>query len=1054
MKKCLLLFLYSLVFFGTTCEQPEDPIGRVSLELSLADEESQIIAGEPFEVVMELVGGNYIELITIDYDDSRKDTIDTLSTNEWEENLLLTLTYDSSGEYTLFITVDFIRNEQRVAELDLKVYPGYSVTYYSTNHDSGDVPKDTSIYKTGKNVTVPGNSGGLQRDGFEFLGWSIDNAASSTIFRAGDTLIIADEDINLYARWTEVSQTDSFTVIFDLNYDSEVMTQFVAEGSLLSKPSGPQREGYLFNGWYRDSVMDKQWNFQEDVIISDTTIFANWRVIAYEISYDLNGGSNHDDNPDFYTINAQTISLRNPSREGYSFLGWFVDSVRISQIESGSTGDLTLNAKWTENPVFFIAYHGNGNTEGAAPDTAFYEEGAEVTVAGRGSLTRTGHEFIGWNTDSDGEGDSFVPSETFEIGTDDLVLYAQWNLNVYTVSFESNGGPEVDAQRVKHGESAKEPDTPQREGYRFRGWFRDRSLNLPFDFQEVAIENDRVIYAKWTPLPNTVNFDANEGSGSMEPQTIATDETEALSKNEFSRDGYTFIGWNTESDGSGESYEDEADFTMETEGVMLYAQWDINSYTITFDSDGGSEVDPITQDFGTAVSAPEDPEREGYTFDGWDPEFPDTMPGDDLTLIAQWDINSYTITFNSNGGTEIDPITLDFGSAVTAPEDPEREGYTFTGWDPELPDTMPAKDDTLTAEWDINSYTITFNSNGGTEIDPITQDFGTAVSAPDNPERDGYTFDGWDPDFPSTMPAENCTLTALWDSTAMVLVFDTELSDGTSITLPLYGDVDVTVDWGDGNRDTINSEGDLEHTYEKEGLYTVSIYGALEQYGRWFRFPNDFIPDYDKLIKVTNFGDLNIRSLYGAFWGAVNLEKVPQFMPKSVVVMSMMFFGASSFNYDISSWDVSNVTNMSSMFRDAASFDQDISGWDVSSVTNMAHLFSGSSSFNQNISGWDVSSVTNMSLMFSGASSFNQNIGGWDVSSVTNMFMMFSDVTLSVENYDALLIGWANLAEGSGVQEDVIFHGGDSQYSSAAAGARDYLITEFGWNITDGGLAD
>ena len=136
-----------------------------------------------------------------------------------------------------------------------------------------------------------------------------------------------------------------------------------------------------------------------------------------------------------------------------------------------------------------------------------------------------------------------------------------------------------------------------------------------------------------------------------------------------------------------------------------------------------------------------------------------------MTVKAQWEINQYTITFDTNGGSEIAPITQDYGTEITAPDNPTRKGYTFKGWDKEIPETMPAENMTVKAQWEINQYTITFDTNGGSEIAPITQDYGTEITVPDNPTRKGYAFRGWDKEIPETMPAENITITARWRDT-------------------------------------------------------------------------------------------------------------------------------------------------------------------------------------------------------------------------------------------------------------------------------------------------
>lgn len=158
--------------------------------------------------------------------------------------------------------------------------------------------------------------------------------------------------------------------------------------------------------------------------------------------------------------------------------------------------------------------------------------------------------------------------------------------------------------------------------------------------------------------------------------------------------GYTFGGWN-KADGTAWDYASD----KVTDNITLYAKWAANTYTITFDTAGGSEIAPITQDYGTQIAAPANPTRKGYTFKGWDKEIPETMPAENITVKAQWEINQYTIAFDTAGGNEIAPITQDYGTAITAPADPTREGYTFIGWDMEIPKTMPAENITLKARW-------------------------------------------------------------------------------------------------------------------------------------------------------------------------------------------------------------------------------------------------------------------------------------------------------------------------------------------------------------------
>ena len=276
---------------------------------------------------------------------------------------------------------------------------------------------------------------------------------------------------------------------------------------------------------------------------------------------------------------------------------------------------------------------------------------------------------------------------------------------------------------------------------------------VPADVSMLSITGDyEVIY-----LPGT--YGTGSAVTDMKPHNNILTLRGAL----FTRVGYTQVGWSTV-DG-GEKVYDFKDIYTKNEALTLYPVWNTNKYTIAFDTNGGSEIAPITQDYGTEITAPDNPTRKGYTFKGWDKEIPKTMPAENITVKAQWEINQYTITFDTNGGSEIAPITQDYGTEITAPDNPTRKGYTFKGWDKEIPKTMPAENITVKAQWEINQYTITFDTNGGSDIAPITQDYGTEITAPDNPTRKGYTFKGWDKEIPETMPAENITITARWKDT-------------------------------------------------------------------------------------------------------------------------------------------------------------------------------------------------------------------------------------------------------------------------------------------------
>ena len=203
--------------------------------------------------------------------------------------------------------------------------------------------------------------------------------------------------------------------------------------------------------------------------------------------------------------------------------------------------------------------------------------------------------------------------------------------------------------------------------------------------------NDKTNIPNPTGTPVTVTYDYGERGGIYAKQIVQAGE-KAIQPDVPSRQGYQFTGW----------YLDDTKYdfnTAVTGNMTLTARWTANSYTITFDTGGGSAIAPITQGYDTTINAPAAPTKTGYTFMGWEPEIPTTMPAEDMTIKAQWRINRYTVTFDTDGGSAVAPITQDYGTTIAAPANPTREGYTFIGWDKAIPATMPAGDMTITAKW-------------------------------------------------------------------------------------------------------------------------------------------------------------------------------------------------------------------------------------------------------------------------------------------------------------------------------------------------------------------
>ena len=463
-----------------------------------------------------------------------------------------------------------------------------------------------------------------------------------------------------------------------------------------------------------------------------TELTVQWTAPTYAVTLNTNGGTINNGNVTGYTygVGATLPAADDMTYTGHTFKGWYdnenLTGSPVTAIGGAETGNKEYWAKWEINQYTVTVKPENGK----ADITITQDYGTPITAP---TLTREGYTFKGW--------DKEIP-ETMP--ADNITVKAQWEINQYTIAFDTNGGSEIAPITQDYGTEITAPDNPTRKGYTFKGWDKEIPKTMPAE--------NMTVKAQWEINQYTITFDTNGGS---EIAPITQDYgTEITAPDNPTRKGYTFKGWDK-----------EIPETMPAENITVKAQWKINQYTITFDTNGGSEIAPITQDYGTEITAPYNPTRKGYTFKGWDKEIPETMPAENITVKAQWEINQYTIAFDTNGGSEIAPITQDYGTEITAPDNPTRKGYTFKGWDKEIPKTMPAENITVKAQWEINQYTISFDTNGGSEIDSITQDYGTAITAPADPTRKGYTFKGWDKEIPETMPAENITITARWKDT-------------------------------------------------------------------------------------------------------------------------------------------------------------------------------------------------------------------------------------------------------------------------------------------------
>ncbi|WP_337099389.1 InlB B-repeat-containing protein [Paenibacillus sp. YIM B09110] len=601
-------------------------------------------------------------------------------------------------------------------------------------------------------------------------------------------------------------------VTFDSQGGSTVASVIgVSVGAKLAKPADPTRTNYLFAGWHKDASYATPWSFEIDKVKTAMTLYAKWTAL-YQVTFDSQGGSTVAGVTGVVDGTAVTKPA-DPTRAGYYFAGWYTDAGYTTPWSFASdkvNADLTLYARWELIPV--ITYTLTYDTQGGSAISSETGIISGTTAVQPAEPTRAGYAFEGWYR----EAELWTFWSFNEKVTDNMTLYARWKV-AYTVTFDSQGGSAVaNATGIISGGSAPRPLDPMREGYAFVGWSTRSDSFIPFDFATDSIGESLVLYAIWELIPPdtyTVTFDSL--GGSLVASLIGIRQGDKIDEpEETTRSGYEFLGWY---DADNNKFWDFATDTVNG-NVILYGLWKDVTYSVLFDSQGGSIVaNAPTIPAGTTVAKPIDPTRAGYAFAGWYSDTSYSTPWNFLadtvnantTLYAKWtaDANALrTVTFDSQGGSAVASETnVIAGTTVPKPSDPTRAGYAFAGWYKEASgttawnfatDTVSANL-TLYAKWDV-AYTVTFDSQEGSAVDIATGvRAGTTVAKPTDPTREGYTFAGWyreagyatEWNFESDAVNANLTLYAKWETEKYMVAFDkNDGSETTFITDLSWGD--------------------------------------------------------------------------------------------------------------------------------------------------------------------------------------------------------------------------------------------------------------------------
>jgi hypothetical protein len=413
-----------------------------------------------------------------------------------------------------------------------------------------------------------------------------------------------------------------------------------------------------------------------------------------------------------------------PTREGYHFTGWDVDFSNI-------VSNLTVTATFVLNE-YTLAYTAgaNGSISGTTPQTVSHgSDGTAVTA-----VPDTGYHFVKWSDDVT------TATRTDTSVTGDLTVTATFVLNEYTLAYTAGANGSISGitpQAVSHGNDGTAVTAVPDAGYHFVKWSDDVTTATRTD---TSVTGDLTITATFVLNEYTLAYTAgaNGSISGTTPQTVShgSDGTAVTAVPDA---GYHFVKWSD--DVSTATRTD----TGVTGDISVTAEFAINTYTVTFKNWNGDEIKTQTVEYGSGATAPDEPTREGYHFTGWDADFSNVTS--DLTVTATFAINTYTVTFKNWNGDKIKTQTVEYGSGATAPDEPTREGYHFTGWDADFSNVT--SDLTITAVFEINEYTLTYTAGANGSISGITPQTvshgsdGTAVTAvPD----EGYHFVKWSDD--------------------------------------------------------------------------------------------------------------------------------------------------------------------------------------------------------------------------------------------------------------------------------------------------------------------
>ena len=742
-----------------------------------------------------------------------------------------------------------------------------------------------------------------------FSYWSLDEEGKKPVTVLTKELLFPYEEDGSGGFANRNGQGIAFTIYPQYKNDTSALVTFNSNGGKVTPTSKsvepgeaygelptPTRTGYTFTGWHLNTASGAKVDSTTIVNTNSAhTLVASWEANKYTITFNANGG-NVDVASKEVTYDAAIGELPVPTRYGYEFNGWFTSESSTKKYKDTSKCDfnnnITLLARWTAKKKVRINYNVNsGNSLTPSYKEVYYDEPYGTLP----TPTRTGYTFTGWHYNS-ATGD-IVTVETALKSKSTHTIYASWEANTYTITFNANGGT-VDAapMTVTFDSAIGTLPTPTRPNYKFDGWYTAATGGNKYtSVSKYNIADDTTFYAHWTELNKIkITFDAGDGTVTPSEKSVYIDEVYGDLPTP-TRAGYEFVEWRYNSS-TGPKVTAETPLKS-TSNHSLVAFWKANTYNVTFDANGGS-VTTTTKSFtsGSSIYGLPNPTREGYIFDGWFTEKSEgtkVKTGDiynyakDITLYAHWVEKpavevKVIVKFRDYRARVLETREIAQGEPYgTLPEIPERSGYRPVGWYSSSKQALISEtdivgvytEDYVAPRYEAIEYTahVIFDSNGGSAVEPKTYTW-TYDSVPqfgelETPTKDGAEFLGW-----STLPTDETFIVKDTDEILLKNSYDASQLESDITLYAMWKDkTDESAETDDKEKET-DSDNDADsienpddraeyNASSKTGLWIAGIHNRTFTYnGAAFKLaPDADFRVYDGTVLLQNKVDYTYK---------------------------------------------------------------------------------------------------------------------------------------------------------------------------------------------------